>query len=340
MALSWQYEAPDEAETTAGKLSSAELIEALKAAGDPTRLRLLMLCRRCELSVSELTWIIGQSQPRVSRHLKVLCDAGLLNRYAEGTWVMYRLALQGGVAPLGRLIDELLDIEEGETSEILERLEEVRNRRRAVAQSYFSRNAEHWSEMTRLQVSEREVETALHAILGWGRLGDMLDLGTGTGRLLAILAGRAETAIGVDINSEMLGVARQAIDRPDFEHVQVRQADIRRLPYGKGSFDLITAHQVLHYLDDPDVVVREAARVLRPGGRRRLPRAGHAVGRHPRRLPAAVRRADPRGGVRVSVPQFFPGALGLDPRVQRTQRLGPGVEPQDAVSFAIPMRTR
>jgi ArsR family transcriptional regulator len=267
MALSWQYEAPDEAETTAGKLSSAELIEALKAAGDPTRLRLLMLCRRCELSVSELTWIIGQSQPRVSRHLKVLCDAGLLNRYAEGTWVMYRLALQGGVAPLGRLIDELLDIEEGETSEILERLEEVRNRRRAVAQSYFSRNAEHWSEMTRLQVSEREVETALHAILGWGRLGDMLDLGTGTGRLLAILAGRAETAIGVDINSEMLGVARQAIDRPDFEHVQVRQADIRRLPYGKGSFDLITAHQVLHYLDDPDVVVREAARVLRPGGR-------------------------------------------------------------------------
>ncbi|ANK83485.1 MAG: hypothetical protein TEF_13870 [Rhizobiales bacterium NRL2] len=226
-----------------------------------------MLCRRCELSVSELTWIIGQSQPRVSRHLKVLCDAGLLNRYAEGTWVMYRLALQGGVAPLGRLIDELLDIEEGETSEILERLEEVRNRRRAVAQSYFSRNAEHWSEMTRLQVSEREVETALHAILGWGRLGDMLDLGTGTGRLLAILAGRAETAIGVDINSEMLGVARQAIDRPDFEHVQVRQADIRRLPYGKGSFDLITAHQVLHYLDDPDVVVREAARVLRPGGR-------------------------------------------------------------------------
>ncbi|PJK28102.1 ArsR/SmtB family transcription factor [Minwuia thermotolerans] len=267
MALSWQYEAPDEAETTAGKLSSAELIEALKAAGDPTRLRLLMLCRRCELSVSELTWIIGQSQPRVSRHLKVLCDAGLLNRYAEGTWVMYRLALQGGVAPLGRLIDELLDVEEGETSEILERLEEVRNRRRAVAQSYFSRNAEHWSEMTRLQVSEREVETALHAILGWGRLGDMLDLGTGTGRLLAILAGRAETAIGVDINSEMLGVARQAIDRPDFEHVQVRQADIRRLPYGKASFDLITAHQVLHYLDDPDVVVREAARVLRPGGR-------------------------------------------------------------------------
>lgn len=267
MALSWQYDGLDETETTAGKLSSAELIEALKAAGDPTRLRLLMLCRRCELSVSELTWIIGQSQPRVSRHLKVLCDAGFLNRYAEGTWVMYRLALQGGVAPLGRLIDELLDLEEGETSEILERLEEVRNRRRAVAQSYFSRNAEHWSEMTRLQVSEREVETALHAILGWGRLGDMLDLGTGTGRLLAILAGRAETAIGVDINSEMLGVARQAIDRPDFEHVQVRQADIRRLPYGKGSFDLITAHQVLHYLDDPDVVVREAARVLRPGGR-------------------------------------------------------------------------
>lgn len=267
MALSWQYEGPEEAQPAVQRLPAAKMIEALKAAGDPTRLRLLLLCRRCELSVSELTWIIGQSQPRVSRHLKVLCDAGFLNRYAEGAWVMYRLALSGDAAPLGRLIDDLLDLEEEETSEILERLEEVRDRRRAAAQAYFSRNAENWSEMTRLQVSEREVETALHAILGWGRLGDVLDLGTGTGRLLAILAGRADTAIGVDINSEMLGVARQAIDRPDFEHVQVRQADIRRLPHGRNSFDLVTAHQVLHYLDDPDVVVREAARVLRPGGR-------------------------------------------------------------------------
>lgn len=267
MALSWQDESPIELEPASQRLSAAEMIEALKAAGDPTRLRLLMLCRRCELSVSELTWIIGQSQPRVSRHLKVLCEAGFLDRYAEGTWVMYRLALSSGVAPLGRLIDEMLDLAETETSDILERLEEVRDRRREAAQAYFSRNAEHWSELTRLQVSEREVETALHAILGWGRLGDMLDLGTGTGRLLAILAGRADSAIGVDINSEMLRVARQAIDRPDFEHVQVRQADIRRLPYGRNSYDLVTAHQVLHYLDDPDVVVREAARVLRPGGR-------------------------------------------------------------------------
>ena len=249
------------------RISAANAVELLKGAGEATRLHLLLLCRRCDLSVSELTWILGQSQPQVSRHLKQMCEAGLLERYTEGNWVIYRHALSGGGEALSDLVETLVDPDAEPTAGYLGRLEEVREKRREKVQSYFSRNAESWAELSRLQVSERDVETAFHAILGAGDLGAVLDLGTGTGRLLAVLGGRCDQAVGVDVNAEMLAVARQTLDRPDFRHIQVRQADIRNLPFDANSFDLITAHQVLHYLDDPDRVVREAARVLRPGGR-------------------------------------------------------------------------
>jgi ubiquinone/menaquinone biosynthesis C-methylase UbiE/DNA-binding transcriptional ArsR family regulator len=249
------------------QIDAGDVVELLKAAGETTRLHLLALCRRCDLAVSELTWILGQSQPQVSRHLKQMCEAGMLERYTEGNWVFYRHALGGGIGHLGEVIDSLIDTTVEPTAGYLARLDEVRLQRRDKVQAYFSKNAAGWSELSRLQVSERDVETAFHAVLGTGGLGDVLDLGTGTGRLLAVLGGRCDMAIGVDANSEMLAVARQTLDRPDFRHIQVRQADIRALPFPANSFDVITAHQVLHYLDDPDRVVREASRVLRPGGR-------------------------------------------------------------------------
>ncbi|WP_417517045.1 ArsR/SmtB family transcription factor [Minwuia sp.] len=252
---------------TDAEFHAEDLVEMLKAAGEPTRLHLLLLCRRCDLSVSELTWILGQSQPRISRHLKLLCDAGLLERYSEGNWVMYRHSLATGMGRLGNLIDDLIDTRSEPTISYLDRLDQIRLKRNARVQDFFSLHAGEWSEISRLQVSERQVETVLHGILGSAPVGDYLDLGTGTGRMLAILGAKASRAIGVDVNGEMLAVARQAIDRPDFRHVHVRQADIHNLPFSRESFDLITAHQVLHFLDDPDQVIREAARVLRPGGR-------------------------------------------------------------------------
>lgn len=249
------------------QIKVGEIVEFLKATAEPTRLHLLALCRRCDLAVSELTWILGQSQPQISRHLKQMCEAGVVERYTEGNWVIYRHAMGGGIGQFGELIDSLIDPEAEPTAGYLARLEDVRQKRRDKVQAFFSQNAERWSELSRLQVSERDVETALHAILGTEPLGDVLDLGTGTGRMLAVLAGRCDSAIGIDANPDMLAIARQTLDRPDYRHIQARQADIRALPFAANAFDLITAHQVLHYLDDPDRVVREAARVLRPGGR-------------------------------------------------------------------------
>lgn len=246
---------------------SERLVEALKAVADPTRLHLLLLCRRCDLAVSELTWIMGQSQPRISRHLKLLCEANLLDRYSEGNWVIYRLSLSTELYRLGALVEALTDTEAEPTRGYLDRLETVRAQRRAKVQAFFSANADNWAAISRLQSSERDVETAMHAVLGPGPIGQMLDLGTGTGRMLSILGSRADHALGVDENAEMLSIARQNIDHPDLRHVQVRQADIHKLPLARESVDLVTAHQVLHYLDAPDQVVREAARVLRPGGR-------------------------------------------------------------------------
>lgn len=250
-----------------GSMRMSALVAALKAASDETRLKLLALCRRSELTVSELVWILGQSQPRVSRHLKLLCDAGLLERAREGAWVYYRLSLDGAHAVLASTLDDLIEHGDPDLATELVRLDSVRQRRADRAQDYFSRNATRWDEVRRLHVSEREVETALHAVLGTDDIDDMLDLGTGTGRLLSVLSGRVERAVGVDINPEMLSIARAALDKPEYQHVQVRQGDILRLPFAPGSFDLVTAHQVLHFMDEPRQMIAVAAAMLRAGGR-------------------------------------------------------------------------
>lgn len=255
------------ADTARSVMSMADLVLSLKAASDDTRLTLLALCRRSELTVSELVSILGQSQPRISRHLKLLCDAGLLERTREGAWVYYRLALNGAHAALASMLDGLIQPDDPGLATELARLDQVRQQRAARAQDYFSRNAAHWDEVRRLHVSEREVETALHAILGTDDIESLLDLGTGTGRLLSVLSGRVSRAVGVDLNPDMLSIARVALDSPEHQHVQVRQGDILRLPFPAGSFDLVTAHQVLHFMDEPRQMISGAAAMLQPGGR-------------------------------------------------------------------------
>ncbi|BBK33610.1 ArsR family transcriptional regulator [Allostella humosa] len=243
------------------------LLNGLRAAAEPTRLRVLALCAHGELTVSELTQILGQSQPRVSRHLKLLCEAGLLDRFREGTWAFFRVAAGPGAGDLARmLVDRIPDTDETVARD-LQRLSAVKANRAEMAAAYFRANAATWDRVRSLYVDEREVEAALLQLLPLPEVGDLLDVGTGTGRIVELLGRRGVRAVGVDSSRDMLGMARANLERADLRHCQVRFADAYQLPMAAGSFDAVTIHQVLHYLDDPGEAIAEAARVLRPGGR-------------------------------------------------------------------------
>ncbi len=243
-----------------------DYLNQLRAAAEPTRLRLLALCAQGELTVTELTHILGQSQPRVSRHLKLMVEAGLLDRFREGTWAFYRLA-QGEASVLARRLIEMMPEDDGSLTLDNERLKAIKDSRAETAASYFSKNAAQWDKIRALYVHDDEVEKALLALLPTGKLGDVLDVGTGTGKLLAILGPKAEQAVGIDASREMLALARANLDAAGLRQCQVRHGDMYMLPVPTGSFDLVTIHQVLHYADDPAAAIAEAARALRPGGR-------------------------------------------------------------------------
>lgn len=243
------------------------LLNGLRAAAEPTRLRILSLCARGELSVTELTQILSQSQPRVSRHLKLLCDAGLLDRHREGNWIFHRIAVAGPGAALARALVKLIPADDPDHGLDLNRLDEIRRQRAAAAAAYFRRNAEKWDEIRVLHVDDHEVERLMLELLPSGPIDDLLDVGTGTGRILELLAPRVRRAIGIDLSREMLAVARAKLGRAHCHNCSVRQADMYRLPMASASVDLVTIHQVLHFADDPGAAIGEAARVLRDGGR-------------------------------------------------------------------------
>ena len=244
------------------------LLAALRAAGEPTRLRLVQLLARGELTVSELVHILGQSQPRISRHLKLLTEAGLLARHPEGSWVFYRLAKNGpGAEVAGHLTALLAAGGDQVLTRDLERLADVKRTRADAAAAYFRRNAESWDKLRSLHIDDREVEKVIARLLPKRGIENLLDLGTGTGRMLELLAPRAERGLGIDLSREMLAVARANLERAGIGHCQVRQADIYQLPFPDRSFDAATIHQVLHFLDEPGDVIAEAARVLAPGAR-------------------------------------------------------------------------
>lgn len=243
------------------------LLNSLRASGEPTRLRILALLAQGELSVSELTRILGQSQPRVSRHLKLLCDAGLITRQPEGTSVFYRLVVDGAAGALGCAITRLMPCDDSVLFLDKTRLTETREERARLAAEYFTRNARQWDEIRSLHVAEASVEAAMREMLGTQPITHALDLGTGTGRILLLLADLAETATGADCNREMLAIARSNLEKAGLGSFHVRQADVQNLPMPDKSVDLVTIHQVLHYLDNPMAALRETARVLQSGGR-------------------------------------------------------------------------
>ena len=243
------------------------LLSGLRAAGEPTRLRLLALCAHGELSVTELTRILGQSQPRVSRHLKLLVEAGLLERHREGSLVYYRLAGRGASAELARTLVDLLPGEDAELGRDLGRLEQTRERRLEAAEDYFRENAADWDQIRALHVPEAEVEARLREIVGSDTVDAFLDIGTGTGRILQLFAPQAGEGIGLDNSAEMLAVARTRLARDGHHHVRLRKGDMYAMPLEDASIDLATLHLVLHYSLEPERVLAEAARTLRPGGR-------------------------------------------------------------------------
>lgn len=243
------------------------LLGGLRAAAEPSRLRLLALCAHAELTVSELVLILGQSQPRVSRHLKLLCEAGLLDRFREGTWAFYRLSEKGRCAELARVLIDLIPADDGTLTLDLQRLEAVKKSNSSRAAEYFRRNAEEWDKIRSLHIAEDAVEAALRGLFPSSGMEDFLDIGTGTGRVLELFGPRVERGVGVDMSREMLAVARANLQKADLRNCQVRQGDMYQLPFSDASFDGVVIHQVLHFAEDPAEAIAEAARALRPGGR-------------------------------------------------------------------------
>jgi ubiquinone/menaquinone biosynthesis C-methylase UbiE/DNA-binding transcriptional ArsR family regulator len=248
-------------------ITSDQTVEVLRAAGEATRLRILALLAREELAVLELTRILGQSQPRVSRHLKVLAEAGLVERFPDGAWVFYRLA---GVGPTRDLLDKTLSLISPNDATLLrdaERLEGVAAERASQAADYFAENAGQWDRIRSLYVSEAAVEAAVLAAAGEGPFRRLIDLGTGTGRMLTLLGGRARSAVGLDLSRQMLNVARSNVAGAGLAACELRHGDILDVGLADGDADLVVAHQVLHYLGEPAAAVAEAARLVAPGGR-------------------------------------------------------------------------
>jgi ubiquinone/menaquinone biosynthesis C-methylase UbiE len=239
------------------------LLKALKAVAEPTRIRLLAILADGEYNVTELTSILSQSQPRVSRHLKLMVDAGLIERHKEGNWVLFRLAR-------GDLAADILKHVAGADPMIVrdrERLAAIKAKRREAAEAYFSKVASSWSAVRSLHIDEKAVEVALGTLIGDTPVGRLVDLGTGTGRMLELFAPNASEAVGIDANREMLALARVAIERKGLANAQVRLADVTALPLPDRASDLVIVHQVLHFLDNPFEAISEARRVLAPKGR-------------------------------------------------------------------------
>jgi len=248
------------------KLSAQQAVEMLRAAGEPTRLRILAILAREELAVMELSQILDQSQPRVSRHLKLLTEAGLVERFPDGAWMFYRLAAHG---PRRLILDQSLALIHDDDATIVrdaERLQQVRLERSEEASAYFARNAARWDELRSLYVSERDIEAAILEAAGPGPFHRLVDLGSGTGRMLTLLAPKAETAIGLDLSQQMLNIARDHTAEAGLDRCELRHGDIFATRLPDACADLVVVHQVLHYLSDPAAAVAEAARLVAPDG--------------------------------------------------------------------------
>lgn len=245
------------------------ILNVFRAIGEETRLRIMALLLRGELTVSEITQILGQSQPRVSRHLKILTDAGLVDKFREGSWMFYRVtapapeaadAILGAVRALNASVDRVI-ARDGD------RFAQSRQARAAVAAAYFEKNAAEWDRVRGLQIEDSAVEARMRALLAAEKVALFVDIGTGTGRMLTVFSDAYRSAVGFDLSREMLTVARANLERAGVSNAQVRHGDLFSLPVESAAADIVCIHHVLHFLADPAAAVKEAARLLKPGGR-------------------------------------------------------------------------
>ena len=247
--------------------SLAPLSALFQALADPSRLRILALLRSMELSVGELAQMLGQSQPRVSRHVRILADAGLVARRKEGSWVFLMLADGDRASPVFDAIECWGGADaQAQFAADVARLEAVRADRAEAAARYFAVHAETWDSIRSLHVAESEVEQAIEAALGDEPIGRLVDIGTGTGRMIELFGARASSAIGIDRSSEMLRLARVKLESSGLR-ASLRQGDMYAVPLPDASADVVILHQVLHYAQAPAHAIAEAARVLAPNGR-------------------------------------------------------------------------
>lgn len=248
------------------RLTHDALVEALRAAAETTRLRILALLADGELAVKDLTLVLGQSQPRISRHLKLLADSGLVSRSAEGAYAFYRLAEDEAGRRFADLVLAHVDPADPVHGRDRERRDAIRASNAEAAASYFAANAGAWDRIRSLHAPEADVEAKIRALLP-ARVRALLDVGTGTGRMLEVLADRADRMLGIDASAAMLAVARANLARAGVANARLAQDDVYALSVPRDRFDAVVIHQVLHYLDDPARAVAEAARTLRAGGR-------------------------------------------------------------------------
>lgn len=245
------------------------MVQALaifRALADSTRLRIVALLRSMELSVGELAQVLGQSQPRVSRHVKILCDAGLAERRKEGSWVFVALGAHAKVQPILGALDSWNEADHWTVADEA-RLAAVRADRASAAAEWFEANAGEWDAIRSLHVADSEIEAAMARALGDAPLGCLIDIGTGTGRMLELFAPLARNALGIDRSSEMLRLARAKLSERGLANTELRQADLYALPLQDGGADAAILHHVLHFAQQPGAAIDEAARVLSDGGR-------------------------------------------------------------------------
>ena len=321
--------------TKLAHLSFETLNAALKAAGEETRLRVLVLLAEAELTVSDLTQILRQSQPRISRHLKLLVEAGLVERFREGAWAFFRLTERGGSAELARALIARLDASDPIALRDRERLSAVRRARAAAAQDYFRAHAAQWDRIRKLHVADEAVENAIHEALTGQPFHSLLDLGTGTGRMLELFGANIERGLGIDLSPDMLQLARARIERAGFRHCSVRQGDIYDLAVPAGTFDVVVIHQVLHFLDDGGRAIREAARVLSRSGRLLV------IDFAPHDLEfLREEHAHRRLGFAPDTVAQWMSAAGLDMTLHRSLQPEPGSDGKIAVSLWLGRDTR